>query len=102
MICGKPGSPDLLGSMFLIKDCAIWRCRRFVPPCAEHLELDFRGKRRLPKTSYARIADGAELLLTVRTYSITSSARASSVGGMAMPSTFAVFWLMTNWNFVGC
>ena len=35
-------------------------------------------------------------------YSITSSARASNCGGMAMPSTFAVFWLMTNWNFVGC
>ena len=59
-------------------------------------------KRRFPKMSYAGIADGAELLLNVPTYSITSSARASNCGGMAMPSTFAVFWLMTNWNFVGC
>jgi len=30
------------------------------------------------------------------TYSITAAARASSVGGMAIPSTFAVFTLMTS------
>jgi hypothetical protein len=35
-------------------------------------------------------------------YSITSSARASSVGGMLTPSVFAVFRLMTNSNLVGC
>jgi len=37
-----------------------------------------------------------------RAYSITSSARARSDGGMARPNTFAVFRLMTNSNFVGC
>src|SRR4029079_16899639 len=35
-------------------------------------------------------------------YSITSSARASSVGGTVMPSALAVLRLMTNSNFVGC
>ena len=36
-----------------------------------------------------------------RTYSITSSARASSMGGMSSPSALAVFRLMTNSNRVG-
>ena len=35
-------------------------------------------------------------------HSITSSARARSVGGTAMPSVRAVWWLMTNSNFVDC
>src|SRR5262249_37646785 len=35
-------------------------------------------------------------------HSITSSARASSVGGMSMRSDFAVWRLMSNWNLVGC
>ena len=35
-------------------------------------------------------------------YSITSSARASSVGGMSRPSALAVFRLMTRSNLVGC
>src|ERR1700716_1318950 len=35
-------------------------------------------------------------------HSITSSARASSVGGTFMPSAFAVLRLMTSSNFVGC
>src|SRR6516164_9536623 len=34
-------------------------------------------------------------------YSITSSARASSVGGTSMPSALAVFTLMTNSYLVG-
>ena len=34
-------------------------------------------------------------------YSITSSARASSVGGTSMPSVFAVLWLITSSYFVG-
>src|SRR5262245_35953126 len=36
-----------------------------------------------------------------RTHSITSSARASRVGGMSRPSPFAVARLITNSNFVG-
>ena len=35
-------------------------------------------------------------------YSITSSARASSVAGTVSPSAFAVFRLMTSSNLVGC
>ena len=35
-------------------------------------------------------------------YSITSSARASSVAGTVMPSALAVFILMTSWKRVGC
>src|SRR5947209_14500373 len=35
-------------------------------------------------------------------YSITSSARASSVGGTSRPSALAVLRLMTSSNFVGC
>ena len=35
-------------------------------------------------------------------HSITSSARASSVGGTEMPSAFAVFKLITSSNLVGC
>src|SRR5262245_49470527 len=35
-------------------------------------------------------------------HSITSSVRASSVGGISRPSTFAVVRLMTKSNFVGC
>ena len=35
-------------------------------------------------------------------HSITSSARASTVGGISRPSDFAVLRLMTIWNFVGC
>jgi hypothetical protein len=36
------------------------------------------------------------------TYSITSSARASSAGGISSPSAFAVLRLMTSSNLVGC
>jgi hypothetical protein len=37
-----------------------------------------------------------------RTYSITSSATASSIGGIPIPSAFAVLRLITNSNFVAC
>ena len=39
---------------------------------------------------------------TACAYSMTSSARASKVGGTGMPSAFAVFRLMTNSKFVAC
>ncbi len=42
-----------------------------------------------------------EGLLTVRVYSMTSSARTSSVCGIVRPSAFAVLRLITNSNFVG-
>jgi hypothetical protein len=37
-----------------------------------------------------------------RRYSITSSARASSVGGISRPSAFAVFKFITRSSLVGC
>src|SRR5207249_5123793 len=37
-----------------------------------------------------------------RTYSITSSARVTSVGGTARPSILAVTWLMTSSNLLAC
>src|SRR4030081_3610022 len=37
-----------------------------------------------------------------RTHSITSSARASSVGAKSMPIALADFWLTTSSNLVGC
>src|SRR6266516_2650328 len=37
-----------------------------------------------------------------RTHSITSSARASSIGGTSRPSALAVLRLITNSNLVGC
>src|SRR6266576_3240682 len=37
-----------------------------------------------------------------RTHSITSSASASSVGGISRPSVVAVLRLITNSNLVGC
>jgi len=36
------------------------------------------------------------------TYSITSSARAISIGGIVTPSALAVFRLITSSNLVGC
>jgi hypothetical protein len=43
----------------------------------------------------------APALLGAFTYSITSSARASSVGGTSRPSALAVLRLITSSNFVG-
>src|SRR5262245_28523704 len=40
--------------------------------------------------------------LAAPNHSITSSARASSVGGISRPSALAVARLMTNSNLVGC
>jgi hypothetical protein len=43
-----------------------------------------------------------QIAWTNRGYSMTSSARASSVGGTSRPSTLAVVRLMTRSNLVGC
>jgi hypothetical protein len=50
----------------------------------------------VPQVPQADICNAAIAL-----YSITSSARASSVGGTSMPSVFAVLRLITSWNLVG-
>ena len=49
---------------------------------------------------FVPIADSGQAQLA--RYSITSSARARSVGGIVTPSAFAVFKLMARSNLVGC
>src|SRR5271169_5202752 len=49
-----------------------------------------------PVTARKRVA------AAIRRYSITSSARASSVGGTSRPSAFAVLTLITSSILVGC
>jgi hypothetical protein len=48
-----------------------------------------------------RATSRRERMQQLRRYSITLSARASNMGGMAMPSALAVFRLMTNSNLTG-
>src|SRR5262249_2215258 len=45
---------------------------------------------------------GLHAVKQTKSYSITSSTRARSVGSMLMPSALAVLRLMMNPNFVGC
>jgi hypothetical protein len=54
-----------------------------------------------PETTSAIHRRGSVIFVSVA-YSITSSARASSVGGTSRPSAFAVVRLITKSNFVGC
>ena len=54
------------------------------------------------KTVRARGCQFAMQQTSRRAYSITSSASARSVGGMLMPSVWAVLRLMTSSNLVGC
>src|SRR5580704_9223 len=56
-----------------------------------------RASRKRPRR---RAADQRDEIAPL--HSITSSATASSVGGMARPSAFAVLRLITNSNLVGC
>src|SRR5262245_6831847 len=62
-----------------------------------HLLALLRARRKRPRRRAAEQRD--ELALV---HSITSSARASSVGGTVRPSAFAVFRLTTNSNITAC
>src|SRR5262245_57612685 len=70
-----------------------------IPHHRHHRLLRARGKR--PRS---RTADERDELapLHLRGHSITSSARASSAGGMSSPSAFAVTKFTTRSNLVGC
>src|SRR5262249_18759731 len=57
-----------------------------------------RARRERPRRCYA--AEQRDELASP--HSITSSARASSVGGTSIPSVFAVLRLITSSNLVGC
>ena len=56
-----------------------------------------RARRERPRRRAAEQRDELAAL-----HSITSSARASSVGGISRPSAFAVFRLITSSNLVDC
>jgi hypothetical protein len=60
--------------------------------CGPPALIDLRGQRGAAATSFSRVTPS---------HSITSSARASSVGGTSRPSALAVFRLMTNSYLVG-
>src|SRR5215472_13235284 len=64
---------------------------------AQHLVL-LRARRERPRRS--RAAEQRDEIAPF--HSNTSSARASSVGGTAMPSALAVFILMISSKWVGC
>ena len=55
-----------------------------------------------PKSGHVQCNEGCPLSANIQLYSITSSARTSSVGGTVMPSALAVLRLMTHSNLVGC
>ena len=54
-----------------------------------------------PQGSRSKATDRRDMI-AARSYSITSSARARSVGGTSKPSALAVWALMTISNLVGC
>src|SRR5215471_5363868 len=56
----------------------------------------------ISRAHYRRIAASLERADRAALHSITSSARASSVGGTSMPSAFAVVRLIARSNLVGC
>src|SRR5499427_2975179 len=64
-----------------------------------HLRSILRTCRERPR---CRCAAEQRYELAAPHHSITSSARASSVGGISRPSAFAVLRLITSSNFVGC
>src|SRR5262249_10844926 len=68
---------------------------RVEPPDYGHLLLRSRHNRPHRRTTEQRDELAAP-------HSITSSARASSVGGTSRPSAFAVIRFMTRSNLVGC
>src|SRR6476660_4823055 len=65
-------------------------------------ETDHRNRLLRPRHKRPRRRTGKSRDERASSHSITSSARASSVGGTVRPSALAVLWLMTNSTFVGC
>src|SRR5215510_13162288 len=74
------------------------RVRRRATHQHAHAPRLLRARRERPRGS--RAADERYELAAV--HSITSSARASSVGGISRPSAFATIRLITKSNLVGC
>src|SRR5262245_6602831 len=68
------------------------------PPYAPWL---LRARHERPRDGRAAEQRDEVAALHLRGHSITSSARASSVGGISRPSALAVLRLITNWYLVG-
>src|SRR5258705_5321661 len=76
------------------------RCVRFATTVASgHATL---ATKRTLLLTWAGLPPAGSHQLAWRTHSITSSARASSVGGTSIPIAFAALVLTTNSNLVGC
>ncbi len=97
------------------QSCRCWRryeCLKWVDTCPWHPGFPPSAVRSLngPSSTLPRFrADGRdvpipcrELRCSTECYSITSSARARSVGGTSRPSAFATIRLTTRSNLVGC
>src|SRR5262249_6944578 len=68
---------------------------------SDHGHRLLRARRERPRDSRAAEQRDELTALHLRGHSITSSARASSVGGTSRPSAFAVLMLMTSSYWVG-
>src|SRR5262245_1774222 len=80
----------------LVSESVIRRCRLDV-------RITLKSGRRADIGSRPKSANnGREQVQQQRSYSLTSSALASSVGGTTRPSAFAVLRLMTSSYLVGC
>ena len=73
-------------------------CRGTQKSDPRHLAALLRARRQRPR----RAAPPSSVMNSRRLHSITSSARASSVGGTSRPSILAVSALMTSSNLVDC
>src|SRR5262245_43120902 len=74
--------------------CRVWHDEPDRPRRERFLPANGSGQ------NHRRTAEQRDELATL--HSITSSASASSVGGISTPSAFAVLRLITNSNLVGC
>src|SRR5262249_54591788 len=77
---------------FRTTSCLLYPQKR---TCAVHQPMSALGQKRTSSTLFNHLIGAAS-------YSITSSARASSVGGIVKRSALAAFRFMTKSNFSGC
>src|SRR5260370_29570130 len=84
--------------MFIRFDCVVFGKSAYPPGLSVNADIPFRP----PSAKTGREQMQQHAFVKVRPYSITSSARASSLSGTVRPSAFAVLTLMTNSNWVGC
>ena len=69
---------------------------------SSHVRYASESDQQLFRDRMSRWASNGLMRRSKASHSITSSASASSVGGISRPSAFAVFRLMTNSNLVDC